>query len=122
MSATPQQGGRARLVHAPAIALVLASALLAARPAIAADAPKPVTHTVVMDGVKYTPEALTIKRGDTVVWVNKDPFPHTVTAKGAFDSREIAAGKSWRWTARKAGDYSYTCTLHPNMNGTLKVE
>ncbi|HET7098483.1 MAG TPA: cupredoxin family copper-binding protein [Casimicrobiaceae bacterium] len=117
-----KQDGRARLLHAPAIALVLACALLAARPALTADAPKPVTHTVVMDGVKYTPEALTIKRGDTVVWVNKDPFPHTVTAKGAFDSRDIASGKSWRWTARKTGDYAYTCTLHPNMNGTLKVE
>ena len=69
MTGTRQQGGRARLVHTPAIALVLACAFLAARPAIAADAPKPVTHTVVMDGVKYTPEARTIKRGDTVVWV-----------------------------------------------------
>jgi len=119
MIAAGKRRERARL-HAPAIAL--ASALLAALPAIAADAARPVTHTVVMDGVKYTPEALTVKRGDTVVWVNKDPFPHTVTAQGAFDSREIAAGKSWRWTARKAGDYAYTCTLHPNMNGTLKVE
>jgi plastocyanin len=122
MIGTGKRGERARLLHAPAIALVLAFALLAVLPAIAADAAKPVTHTVVMDGVKYTPEALTVKRGDTVVWVNKDPFPHTVTAKGAFDSREIAAGKSWRWRARKSGDYAYTCTLHPNMNGTLKVE
>jgi plastocyanin len=120
MIAARRRGERTRRLQAPAIALVLASALVGA-PA-AADTPKPVTHTVVIDGVRYTPEALTVKRGDTVVWVNKDPFPHTATSKGAFDSREIAAGKSWRWTARKAGDYAYTCTLHPNMNGTLKVE
>ncbi len=80
------------------------------------------THTVVIDGVKYEPETLTVKRGDTVVWVNKDPFPHTVTAKGVFDSHEIAAGKSWRYKPRKAGEYAYVCTLHPNMKGTLKVE
>jgi plastocyanin len=83
---------------------------------------KAATHTVVIEGVKYTPDALTIKRGDTVVWVNKDPFPHTVTAKGTFDSHEIAAGKSWKLVAHKAGEYAYTCTLHPNMMGTLKVE
>jgi plastocyanin len=82
----------------------------------------PVTHTVVMEGVKFEPETLTVKRGETVVWVNKDPFPHTVTAKGTFDSHDIAAGKSWKYTARKAGEFVYICTLHPNMKGTLKVE
>ena len=80
------------------------------------------THTVVMDGVKYEPETVTVRRGDTVVWVNKDPFPHTVTAKGIFDSHEIPAGRSWKYAPRKAGEYAYTCTLHPNMKGTLKVE
>jgi plastocyanin len=88
----------------------------------ASAAAKPVTHTVIIDGVKYEPEALTVKRGDTVIWVNKDPFPHTVTAAGVFDSHSIAVGGSWRYVARKAGDYVYTCTLHPNMKGTLKVE
>jgi plastocyanin len=115
-------GGPVRLFSAPAASLVLACTCFGAAPAIAADAPKPVTHTVVMDGVKYVPETLAVKRGDTVVWVNKDPFPHTVTAKGAFDSHDIAAGKSWKWKARNVGEYAYTCTLHPNMNGTVKVE
>ena len=72
--------------------------------------------------MKYEPETLTVKRGDTIVWANKDPFPHSVTAKGAFDSHDIAAGKSWKYTASKAGEYAYICTLHPNMKGTLKVE
>ena len=79
------------------------------------------THTVVIDGVKYDPETVTAKRGDTVIWVNKDPFPHTVTAKGVFDSREIPAGGSWKYEPRKAGEYDYVCTLHPNMKGTLDV-
>jgi plastocyanin len=105
--------------HALAAALVAAWCLGCAPGAIAA---APVTHTVVIEGVKYEPETLTVKRGETVVWVNKDPFPHTVTAKGAFDSHDVAAGKSWKYTARKAGEYAYICTLHPNMKGTLKVE
>jgi plastocyanin len=88
--------------------------------AIAAE--KPATHTVVIEGLKYIPETLVVKRGDVVVWTNKDPFPHTVTAKGVFDSRSIAAGHSWKYTARKAGEHHYLCTFHPNMKGTLRVE
>jgi plastocyanin len=80
------------------------------------------THTVVIDGVKFEPETVTVTHGDTVVWINQDPFPHTVTAKGVFDSHVILAGKSWKYTPRKAGDYPYVCTLHPTMKGMLKVE
>jgi plastocyanin len=92
----------------------------AAVPSAAAE--KAATHTVVIEGVKFEPETLTVARGDTVVWVNKDPFPHTVTAKGAFDSHDIAAGKSWKYVARKAGEYAYVCTLHPNMQAKLVVK
>jgi len=103
------------------LALACAFGLLAAgTDAIAAGGS--VRHTVMIEGTKYEPATVTVKRGETVVWVNKDPFPHTVTAKGVFDSHDIAAGKSWKYTARKAGEYAYTCTLHPNMKGTLKVE
>jgi plastocyanin len=87
----------------------------------AAAAP-PATHTVVIDGVKYEPAMVTVKRGDIIVWVNRDPFPHTVTAQGVFDSHEISAGKSWKYRPLKAGEYTYICTLHPNMKGILKVE
>jgi plastocyanin len=106
------------------IALALACALALLAGGAAAQKPpasKPATHTVVMEGVKYMPETLTVRRGDTVVWVNKDPFPHTVTAKGAFDSGSIVAGQSWIYTPRKAGEHAYICTFHPNMKGTLRV-
>ncbi len=110
----------------PAIATALTFAaiqlFLAGTEISLAAASQTTTHTVVIDGVKYEPETVTVKRGDTVIWVNKDPFPHTVTAKGVFDSHEIPAGKSWKYTSRKAGDYAYICTLHPNMKGMLKVE
>ena len=85
-------------------------------------ADKPTTHTIVMQATSYAPLALTVKRGDTVVWVNKDPFPHTATSAGHFDSKSIAAGASWKYKANKVGDFAFTCIFHPNMNGTLKVE
>ena len=88
----------------------------------AANAAKGATHQVAIEAVAYAPPVMTVHRGDAIVWVNRDPFPHTVTAVGAFDSRPIAAGASWRYVATKAGTFEYLCTLHPNMKGTLKVE
>jgi len=81
------------------------------------------THTIAMEGVAFVPATLTVKPGDTVVWTNKDPFPHTATAEDrSFDSREVAADKTWRYTVRKKGKIPYVCTLHPTMKGTLVVE
>jgi plastocyanin len=80
------------------------------------------THAVAMDGTAFIPETLTVKRGDRVVWTNKDPFPHTVTAAGTFDSKSLAAGQSWSYVASKSGDFPYVCTLHPGMKGTLIVQ
>jgi plastocyanin len=92
-------------------------------PTAAADAPKATTHTVAIDGTRFQPETLTVKVGDSVIWVNKDPFPHTVTsAAGGFDSREIGAGKSWKYTAAKKGEFPYVCSFHPTMKATLRVE
>jgi plastocyanin len=109
-----------------ALALTCAGALLQAAwvwgAGADASAAKATTHRVVIDGLKYEPEMLTVRRGDTIVWTNKDPFPHTVTAPGKFDSHDIAANGSWKFVARTAGEYAYICTLHPNMKGTLKVE
>ncbi len=81
------------------------------------------THTVVMDMTSYKPATLSLRRGDSVVWVNKDLFPHTATSKAAgFDSGAIAAGISWTWKATKAGEFPYACTFHPTMKGTLRVK
>jgi plastocyanin len=82
----------------------------------------PARHTVTIEGVKYDPPTVTVKQGDSVTWTNKDPYPHTVTAPGAFDSKEIGADRKWTYVARKPGRYDYICTLHPNMKGTLVVQ
>jgi plastocyanin len=79
-------------------------------------------HTVTIEGMQYQPQALTVRRGDRIRWVNKDLFAHTVTAEaGGFDSPEIAPQSSWTLTARTAGDFPYGCRLHPTMKATLTV-
>jgi plastocyanin len=55
------------------------------------------------------------------VWINRDPFPHTATASGAFDSREMAPDASWTFTATRPGEIRYVCAFHPTMKGTIVV-
>jgi plastocyanin len=45
-----------------------------------------------------------------------------VTAARGFDSKSIAADGSWKYRAGEIGEFPYTCTFHPNMKGTLRVE
>jgi len=89
---------------------------------VGARAPKPVVHTVTIDATSYQPAQLVVHAGDTVVWQNKDLFPHTVTSKGAFDSDVLVNGKSWQLVARKKGSFDYACLFHPVMKGHLTVE
>ena len=107
--------------HSIRLAVALACAGLLSLCGDALGAERPAIHRVIIEGTAYQPAALTIKRGDTVEWINKDPFPHTVTAASVFDSGNIAAGQSWRYTAKTVGEYSYVCLLHPNMKGVLEV-
>lgn len=82
----------------------------------------PVVHTVTIDGFEFHPPDVTVGKGDVVVWVNKDPVPHTATAKGAaLDSGSIAASGSFRFIATREGRFDYVCTLHPTMKGVLVV-
>jgi len=111
--------GTRRLVRAAAM---VAFCLVAASVAVDALAATK-THTVTMEGTRFIPETLTVRRGDRVVWINKDPFPHTATGPTrSFDSRSVAPEASWRYVAKKAGTFPYVCTFHPTMKGTLVVE
>jgi len=88
----------------------------------AADAPTPATRTVTIEGTSFHPKVLAVKVGDSITWVNKDPFPHTVTSRaGDFDSHQIPPGKSWTYTAQTKGEFPYICTLHPTMRAMLRV-
>jgi plastocyanin len=64
--------------------------------------------------------ALQILKGDTVVWTNLDPVAHDVTFKDrSYPLR--TSGAQARRTFRKAGAFSYRCTIHPGMTGLVYV-
>ena len=95
--------------------------------AVAYSQPPPKNATqqpaITISKFEYTPTPLTVHLGDTVVWLNKDLVPHTVTAPGgAFDSGTFGPGTSWKLVTNKTGTFHYSCTLHPNMKATLIVK
>lgn len=81
------------------------------------------SQVVVIEQMRFAPAELTVHRGDEVVWINRDLFPHTASADGhAFDSGSIAPQASWHYVARERGRFPYSCTFHPTMHGTLNVQ
>ncbi len=71
----------------------------------------------------YKPADLTVSKGTTVEFTNEDSTAHTATAKGgAFDSGTIQPGKSSKVTLGQAGTFTYSCSFHPFMKGTVTVE
>lgn len=98
--------------------------LLTVRPDAPFLSPKaPVADTAVsIEGFVFSPQTLKIQAGSTVVWTNRDPAPHTVTADdGTFDSGMLQSGATFRRTFEKAGTFRYTCTIHPSMKGVVEV-
>jgi len=84
---------------------------------------KPETHTVTIENMVFNPPELTVNKGDTVIWINKDFFPHTVTAEnGSYDSKPINVGKKWKYVAKRTGTSEYKCSLHPTMHGRLIIK
>jgi plastocyanin len=71
---------------------------------------------------KFSPGSLTIHAGDTVTWSNAGPSSHTATANnGSFTTGVLAKGASASHTFTTAGTFSYFCTIHPFMHGTIVV-
>ena len=111
-----------RTAAAAAVMAMLVAGGAVPRLSAAAPVRKPATHTVTIDGARFSPADLTVKAGDTIVWVNKDILAHTATSKnGAFDSKVIQPGQRWKFVVKRKGDFEYTCSFHP-MNAILKVQ
>ena len=70
----------------------------------------------------FNPATLSVKAGTTVTWTNTAGQDHTVTAgDGSFDSGHVAAGSTFSHTFAAAGTFTYHCTIHNQMTGTVTV-
>ena len=105
-----------RLSYVAALALVVTLALA---PTAGAQGQ---TMTVSIEDFFFSPANMTVAPGTTVTWVNNGQSPHTSTADdGTWDSGTLQPGKSFSFTFDQAGTYTYHCSIHPDMTGTITV-
>ncbi|MBW3538138.1 cupredoxin family copper-binding protein [Candidatus Parcubacteria bacterium] len=81
---------------------------------------------VTVQGFAFKPAVLTVKKGTTVTWTNRDSAKHNVVS--AEDSPAqglngplLAKGESYEYTFTETGTYQYFCEPHPYMKGTVEV-
>ena len=87
-----------------------------------ANATKPIKHTVEIAEMKFNPAILEVKKGDSIVFVNRDIVAHDVTEEKekAWNSSTLSTGMSWILVADAT--VSYYCSIHPVMKGKINVK
>ncbi len=74
---------------------------------------------------RFTVKHLKIKVGDTVQFINEDPFFHNVFSLSdakTFDLGSYPKGQSKSVTFDKAGRVEVECAIHPTMRMVIDVE
>jgi len=90
------------------------------------------THEVIAKGLEFIPKSITINKGDTIKFINKEGIhnvngdkshPRNKNNPGSFKNQ---VGKGWTFTVKfsKSGIYNYHCDPHlgSDMVGTIKVK
>ncbi|HMN98327.1 MAG TPA: cupredoxin domain-containing protein [Miltoncostaeaceae bacterium] len=80
-------------------------------------------HAVTINDAGYSPAEMVVAPGQNVVFTSTGVNPHTVTSDtGAFDSGTLNKNGRFELAAPAAtGVYSYHCTFHAFMRGTVTV-
>lgn len=76
--------------------------------------------TVDIKVFAFDPSTITVQRGTTVTWTNRDSASHTVTGD-IFGSGSIPQNGEYSHTFQEAGTFDYHCKIHPNMQGKVIV-
>jgi plastocyanin len=76
------------------------------------------THVVVIDQMKYSPVP-PLSVGDTITFVNKDMFRHTVTAPNNSFNLDLMPGARGSVRINSAGRAVFYCKYHPGMRGIM---
>jgi plastocyanin len=81
------------------------------------------TNAIAIKNFTFSPKTVTVPRGTAVTWTNKDDVTHTVTGTGSAGlmSGDLRGGKTYTMTFNTAGTFSYMCSIHQYMHGTIVV-
>ncbi len=83
-------------------------------------------NSVEIKDYAFTPQMLTVKKGTTVTWTNRDQARHNVVAQGSNadtgpKSDLLSTGQSYTYTFNEVGTYDYLCEPHPYMKARVVV-
>ena len=72
----------------------------------------------------FNPQILNVKSGEKITWINRDEEPHTIVSveKQFKKSTALDTDQEFTITAGAPGTYTYFCSVHPKMTGTIIVE
>ena len=72
----------------------------------------------------FNPQTITVRSGEKITWINRDEEPHTIVSveKQFKKSSALDTDQEFTITAGAPGTYSYFCSVHPKMTGTIVVE
>jgi plastocyanin len=83
-----------------------------------------VNHTVHQKGRMFSSEFGTVRKGETIIFLNDDTVPHNVVSLSPgneFDLESQRPGSSTEVTFTRAGDVQIICAIHPRMKMTILV-
>jgi plastocyanin len=81
-------------------------------------------NTIEIKDFAFNPQTITVKSGEKVTWINRDEEPHTVVSveKQFKKSTALDTDQEFTITAGAPGTYTYFCSVHPKMTGTIVIE
>jgi plastocyanin len=81
-------------------------------------------NTIEIKDFAFNPQTLTVKPGEKITWINRDEEPHTVVSveKQFKKSSALDTDQEFTITAGTPGTYTYFCSVHPKMTGTIIVK
>ena len=91
---------------------IVLAALLASVTLFGAD------HIIDQKGKTFIPHEITITAGDTLTFLNSDPFAHnayTDDEANEFDIGMQSPGTKKTIAIKHAGKFDVECAIHPNM-------
>jgi len=90
------------------------------------------------DDLRFRPDYLQIKAGDSIIWHNVSKVAHSVTADPAktedstrvklpegaeaWDSGMVPPGRSWSRMFEVPGEYRYVCGFHEQAGMAGRIE
>ena len=117
---------RRPLAAAAGLVLALGGAAAVAQQVAAAGSPG--SAEIAIENFAFSPARVTVEPGTAVTWSNRDEEPHNIVNVPAagqprvFRSQAVDGGDKYSFVFNQPGTYSYICSIHPQMQGTIVVK